>query len=788
LIKGWLFDVYPLDNKMIFWIKQENGKAVRLEDNNWSHCIYVASEDDDNSKSNLIKSILERKQGDQNDNIICLIKDYGLVSKYEKITDTKESKVLKLALIDSTKALSLAKKIERTTLYKFGNLRLYNVDLLPAQSYFYEHDVFPSAFCEVSCSNSRHSGHSKLTWINKDNVHSLDYKLPDFKVIHLKVNLKREGKIPRYTDRIDSILIEERKSEEEDYVSSFKIQSESEENIIEELIAEVTKKIDPDFIFTEDGDSFTFPYLIHRAEKSTINLVLGREQTIPLKKPKKDGISYFSYGRVYFRPTTVKLLGRIHLDKNNSFVWNESGLQGLYEISRLCRMPLHAASRASIGKCLSSLQFYYAITKKNTLIPWKPTLAEHFKTYEDLLIADRGGFIFEPEIGVHEQVAEFDFISLYPNIMLKKNLSAETINCNCYCCTYHGCTIKVPELLDYCICQKTGIVPISLKIVLDKRKEYRRLLRSDDTPRDLKSIYDSRQNALKWILVTSFGYLGFNNAKFGRIDAHIAVCAFDRQILLQAAKIVERYGFRVLHGIVDSIWIKKKKNDVITEKKQEEYDYLQLKEHIEKETGFEISFEGIYKWIAFIHSKVNANLPVANRYFGVFENGSIKVRGIEARRHDTPHFFSKFQQEILAIMAEGNNINEVKALMPKVRQTFQKYLRLLKDRNVPIEELVFTKQLSKDSNKYQINRNTIENDALHQLEMEGQYLKAGQLLRYIITNYYGKHSPNKFRTIPMELIDKKNTTYDVTRYTELLAEICNSVTESFGNISTDGGR
>ena len=62
---------------------------------------------------------------------------------------------------------------------------------------------------------------------------------------------------------------------------------------------------------------------------------------------------------------------------------------------------------------------------------------------------------------------------------------------------------------------------------------------------------------LKWVLVTSFGYLGFNNAKFGRIDAHIAVCAFDRQVLLQAAKIAERLGFRVLHGIVDSIWIKK---------------------------------------------------------------------------------------------------------------------------------------------------------------------------------------------------------------------------------------
>jgi DNA polymerase elongation subunit (family B) len=37
-----------------------------------------------------------------------------------------------------------------------------------------------------------------------------------------------------------------------------------------------------------------------------------------------------------------------------------------------------------------------------------------------LLIADKGGFIFESKPGVYEQVAEFDFVSLYPNIMMKK--------------------------------------------------------------------------------------------------------------------------------------------------------------------------------------------------------------------------------------------------------------------------------------------------------------------------------------------------------------------------------
>lgn len=111
-------------------------------------------------------------------------------------------------------------------------------------------------------------------------------------------------------------------------------------------------------------------------------------------------------------------------------------------------MPLHTASRASIGRCLSSLQFYYA-NKKDILIPWKPTVTEHFKSFEELLIADRGGFIFEPDSGVHEQVAEFDFVSLYPNIMLQKNISAETVHCKC-CSQY---TLRVPEL-GYNICEK----------------------------------------------------------------------------------------------------------------------------------------------------------------------------------------------------------------------------------------------------------------------------------------------------------------------------------------------
>lgn len=59
-----------------------------------------------------------------------------------------------------------------------------------------------------------------------------------------------------------------------------------------------------------------------------------------------------------------------------------------------------------------------------------------------------------------------------------------------------------------------------------------------------------------------------------------------------------------------------------------------LLEAIQKRTGLPIALDGIFKWIVFIGSRGNRKRPVPNRSFGVFQNGKIKVRGIEARRHD----------------------------------------------------------------------------------------------------------------------------------------------------------
>ena len=110
----------------------------------------------------------------------------------------------------------------------------------------------------------------------------------------------------------------------------------------------------------------------------------------------------------------MRLFGRIHIDENNTFILNESSFQGLFEIARTCRVPLHTASRSSIGSSMSSLQFYQAL-KDDILLPRNKSIPEAFKSAYELLVGDRGGFVYEPIVGIHDGIGEVDFSSMYPS-------------------------------------------------------------------------------------------------------------------------------------------------------------------------------------------------------------------------------------------------------------------------------------------------------------------------------------------------------------------------------------
>jgi DNA polymerase elongation subunit (family B) len=722
---------------MVVWLKLEDGQVVRLVDR-WSPSIFIASD----SISDL--SIPLAIVGSD-------LAWTKVVSKHERATDLTETNVIEAKLRDARKLQQVGGRIER--LGPFGAHRLYNVDVPPAQTYLYEHDLFPLAHCKV---NETGEG---LDWELMDDVWAYDYDIPNLRKVELDVEVAKQGRLARFTDRIRSIKL---KNDDE----AIEVGGVTEADKLVGLV-EAINDADPDFILTRDGDTFLFPYLVKRAEASGVRdrLKLGRDGTV-MKLPTKGGTSYFSYGRIHYKPSAMKLYGRVHVDLNTSFAYSEAGFEGLFELSRICRMPLQTSSRASIGKALSSLQFYHA-TKLGLLIPWKPTLVESFKDRNELLKADRGGFIFEPRTGVHENVGELDFSALYPNIMYRKNISAETVRCAC-CPDSKN---RVPEL-GWNVCEKrVGLVPLAIKIIVEKRLHYKEL--KSNAKGTVYYRYNARQAALKWLGVTTFGYLGFNNAKFGRIDAHIAVCAWDRKTLVDAVRIAERRGFEVIHGIVDSLWVKKEGAD--------RDDFLELKSEIGSETGFAMSFEGAYKWMVFLPSKIDESLPVLNRYFGAYQNGELKVRGVEARRHDTPLAFRRCQMGLLTTLAEASSAGEAKAKVPECVEVFLGYAGAIERREIPAADLAFTTNLSKTPEEY--STMTVQHAAVKQLVGEGAKLHAGEGIQYVITDYRGRDSK---RATPVDVM-KDDTNYDAERYIQLLAETCSSVLEPFDQRCTGPG-
>jgi DNA polymerase-2 len=347
-------------------------------------------------------------------------------------------------------------------------------------------------------------------------------------------------------------------------------------------------------------------------------------------------------------------------------------------------------------------------------------------------------------MGLHEHVAELDFTAMYPSIMVHFNISPETVGVNCC----EGETI--PELGVRVCRHRQGLVPETLAPLLEKRSKYKALIRQlpEDDPR--KEVFRRRYSAHKWLLVTCFGYLGYKNARFGRIEAHEAVNAYGREVLLQAKELVEARGFRVLYLYVDGLWIHKPNA-------QGRPDYESLLSEIHAQTGLSINLEGVYRWLAFLPSRTEPRIAAANRYFGAYEDGSIKVRGIEYRRRDTPDFIKESQMGMISILSEGRNVEEFRGLVPEAIAYARERLHILCAGEVPLKELLVSHRMSRQLEDYVVR--TVAVRAATQLSRAGVQLSPGQSVHFLYT-------PGQERVRSWELIDEP-VPYDREAYTEL---------------------
>lgn len=80
-----------------------------------------------------------------------------------------------------------------------------------------------------------------------------------------------------------------------------------------------------------------------------------------------------------------------------------------------------------------------------------------------------------------------------------------------------------------------------LQPLIDARDAIKEEIRATDYEERV-AVLKSRADAIKWILVSCFGYQGSSNAKFGRIECHEAINAYARKILLDAKETFEANG------------------------------------------------------------------------------------------------------------------------------------------------------------------------------------------------------------------------------------------------------
>jgi DNA polymerase elongation subunit (family B) len=721
-VKGWVFDLYPSAiGEITVWIITENGQRVRLTDR-FKPKVYVSGRQDN----------LERLTGRLFNGK--MIASWKFAYKYASVTDLEKSRVLEVELKDCVNMPFFTREV--LELGRYLQYRVHNCDLRGDQAYLYERDIFPLALVEVE------SEGFKLKYNLLDTVESLDYQVPPLRIMRVQIKIAKKEKIANLNDPISSITVTQ--ADRRILIDS----GDEREKLLR--FVEVVKEKDPDFVLTKGGDQHLFSYLARRAAINGVlnKLILSREN-VPVAARQKRGRTFFSYGRSFYRAPMRRLYGRVHLDENNTFILNECGLQGLIEIARTCKVPLHRASRSSIGSSMNSLQFYQAI-KNDVLIPRNKEIPEVFKSAYDLLVADRGGFVYEPRVGIHDHVGELDFAAMYPSLMVRHNISAETVLCKC--CPNSG--LRIPEV-NYHICERReGIVPKALRVALSKRLLYKRL-RAESKDPVIREVYDKRQAALKWILVTCFGYLGYKNAKFGTVDGHIGVCALGRDAFLRAARMAENRGFSVIHGIVDSLWLKRE--DAANE------EYLDLCKEISEEIDVPLNFEGRYKWIIFLPSRLHPRVGVLNRYYGVFKDGKIKTRGLEVRRRDTAKFVFDAQMEMIEVLALANNTKEFVNKIPQALNVVRKYRQRLLDGEIPIWDLIVTKHLSKDPKQYKQKVSQVI--AAQQLIEEGARISAGQNLRFVYTSAENKRYERRVRA--EELIEE-NTVFDAKKYLHLL--------------------
>ena len=587
--------------------------------------------------------------------------------------------------------------VTQTRLYydlqqRFRDLQFYNARIPFSVRYGGETGAFPMARCRMVLDDS-----NRVTSLDVlDSPWDLSYALPDLRELVIEPNTD-----PRYVPPERVTL---RGGE-----SHWVLDLHDERKLLLGVI-DILEQFDPDVILARWGDAWLFPHLAQIAAKQSIAFNPNRDKTkAPLIKAE---LTYHSYGQLNYRAAQTLLYGRWHIDPANAAMTGGFSLQAAIEMARVSGLDVQIAARNSPGAGFTAMQMRQAL-HWGVLVPQEKRQTEPFRPLMDLNNADGGGLNYHPIVGLHRAVAELDFFSMYPSIMAGWNISGETAG-------ELGESQRIVPRSGMPIRQDVpGLVATILKPLLEKRRLakalHKTLLPNDPRQAQLQGTIDG----LKWLGYVSFGYQGHAHNLYGRILAHEAICAIGREMLVRAIETAHDFGFEVLAGNTDSIFVHK------SGATQPE-DFQALMEAIDQRTGLSIELEGIFEWLAFLPSKINPRIGASNRYFGKFYDGALKVRGMAQRRADTPAWITNTERAILAELVGEADTERLSEHLPDALGIIYQAVAELYAERVPLEELVTRKRLAREPQDYSGQSEPAK--AALQLRAAGIEVRVGQRL------------------------------------------------------------
>lgn len=265
-----------------------------------------------------------------------------------------------------------------------------------------------------------------------------------------------------------------------------------------------------------------------------------------------------------------------------------------------------------------------------------------------------GAFVVDPVPGYYENVYDFDFKSLYPNIIRTFNISPESITDEGICTP--GVDKDGKRVGNLCFNRKRkGIIPSKMSKLLDERADIRAKMKGLDKSSDEYRNLNVKQLVVKELANSIYGVLGNKWFRSFSIDLAESITATGQYLI----KYLQEH-FDVLYGDTDSVFLRLEEG----EDPQRTVDKINkmIRFHLEKEFGVKdchIIIELDQKFDKFL-------IETKKKYVGSTD-GKMKYVGMESIKRDTIKIAAEAQRDLVEAIFGGATVKELHTWVERLR-------------------------------------------------------------------------------------------------------------------------